>query len=289
MFGNRQNKNRCPDTFYTTVDNPFDGENLACIDHELAGPLIHADREVLGGVYIPTEARDPRSVVVDSDDRPEIYETFTQKAKELATNSRGRINSFALLRTTNDVVRQEMVRLFRKRKTVESWDESTSERDGRGYARLSDYMEGFGSPESHHLALAAAATLEKLIVEGELNGQVSLETGARFDQNDVHNKDKQSVRCWVRLTDQLGKVWILDPKENYVGSLEESSGKTRWTDYRRPEDYTTEYEADENITDIRSERHRRLGLTAVAALTGSFFHKGRHRKRAGSSTIEKTA
>lgn len=75
-----------------------------------------------------------------------------------------------------------------------------------------------------HQALLAGYLLEKLVDDGYLRGQVSVE------RNFV--KDKGG-HVWVRYTTHEGKEIIIDPAQHFIGYLEDVDPEDRWF-YKRP-------------------------------------------------------
>ncbi|EKD64692.1 MAG: hypothetical protein ACD_50C00323G0007, partial [uncultured bacterium] len=74
-------------------------------------------------------------------------------------------------------------------------------------------------------ALLAGYLLEKLTQEGILGGKVSV------DRNFIEGR---GGHAWVRYTNSREEVFILDPAQDYKGTLKDAP-KNGW-DYRRPED-----------------------------------------------------
>lgn len=77
-------------------------------------------------------------------------------------------------------------------------------------------------------ALLTAYVLERLVGEGRLKGRVSV------DRNIDHAV--AGGHAWSRFTDENGQVYIVDPAQQYVGTIEETYTKTNKWDYRRTED-----------------------------------------------------
>ncbi|MFH0779823.1 MAG: hypothetical protein V1928_03090 [Parcubacteria group bacterium] len=76
-----------------------------------------------------------------------------------------------------------------------------------------------------HQALLSAYVLEKLINDGYLQGQVSV------DRNKVKSR---GGHAWARFTDKDGEITIIDAAQNFCGKMEDA-GQFRWK-YARPED-----------------------------------------------------
>lgn len=91
--------------------------------------------------------------------------------------------------------------------------------------RLGIYIaEGAGV--CRHQALLAAYLLEKLKLDGKINGVASI------DRNYIK---AFGGHAWVRYTNSKGDVYIIDPAQDFIGSLEDAEKKGKWS-YKRPED-----------------------------------------------------
>ncbi len=77
-----------------------------------------------------------------------------------------------------------------------------------------------------HQALLSGYLLEKLVDNKVLHGKVSVE------RNVIRGRGGHS---WVRYTNSAGNIYILDPAQKFIGTLEESKKNSHW-DYRRPEE-----------------------------------------------------
>jgi len=77
-----------------------------------------------------------------------------------------------------------------------------------------------------HQSLLAGYLLEKLVNDNVLHGKVSVE------RNFIPGEGGHS---WVRYTNSAGDVYILDPAQHFIGTLEEAKRGACW-DYRRPKE-----------------------------------------------------
>lgn len=77
-----------------------------------------------------------------------------------------------------------------------------------------------------HQSLLVGYLLEKLVGDKVLRGKVSVE------RNFIPGEGGHS---WVRYTSSAGDVYILDPAQHFIGTLEEAKRRAFW-DYRRPEE-----------------------------------------------------
>lgn len=82
----------------------------------------------------------------------------------------------------------------------------------------------FGGGVCRHQALFVAYLFERLIKEGKLRGQVSVDRSYKGG----------SGHAWVRYTNSAGEIFIFDPASNYTERLTKIA-KRPW-DYKRPEE-----------------------------------------------------
>lgn len=95
--------------------------------------------------------------------------------------------------------------------------------DERKPIPLTNYFQG---GVCKHQALLAAYLLEKLVNAGALRGKVSFDSN-RFFVFGGH--------AWVRYTNSVGTVFIIDPSQNYCDQLSPVDQDRRWQ-YERPEE-----------------------------------------------------
>lgn len=264
MFKNRHDKN-----FYSAYNvGPDSLGGLLEINDALGSHLIRDDTTVIDGVYIPTETSDWRTVKVDYAENHEVYDRLLGKARAEATTESGHLKRCELPKAIYKTVRREMnspiKKVLGKKQPEFDWENIDAGSKDGWMVNLSDYVK-LGKGESHHQALIAAALLEKLIDEETLHGNVRVETGTRFNQNDV---DDHEVHAWVRYTKPGGRALILDPKKGYFGKLEDSLTKVSWDYFHYGE--REEYEA---------RRHRRLGIAVMKGYRNGDEGHGRASKR----------
>lgn len=84
-----------------------------------------------------------------------------------------------------------------------------------------------GKGVCRHQALLASYYLERAISGGYMSGRVSV------DRNYVEGR---GGHAWARYTDSSGEVYIIDPAQNFVGTLKESKGRSDTWNYSRPEE-----------------------------------------------------
>ena len=95
---------------------------------------------------------------------------------------------------------------------------------------LSIYIdEGVGV--SRHQALLTATIIEILHNRGILNGLASVEHNNEWKEN-----GENGGHAWVRYTDSIGSVFVLDVAKNFFGTLEESQERDDGWNYLHPED-----------------------------------------------------
>lgn len=60
--------------------------------------------------------------------------------------------------------------------------------------------------------------------------------GGRISIDRNEDTDVAEGHAWARFTDETGEVYIIDPAQEYVGTLKAAVDKDRWA-YSRTEDY----------------------------------------------------
>ncbi|MBI5622100.1 hypothetical protein HY933_04535 [Candidatus Falkowbacteria bacterium] len=180
-------------------------------------PIIGRDTPIGGGVYLGEEAREAIVVTKDGEKTERIFQKLLKKTRprDQSTEPPER----ATLETTFDITRRALK--WNDKKVAKLLAENNIKQD-RKVA-----LEGFvraGVGVCRHTALLAGYYIEKLIAEGRLHGNVSV------DRNYI---DQRGGHAWVRYTNPAGQVVILDPARNYLGSLEDAPEDARWI-YERP-------------------------------------------------------
>ena len=93
-------------------------------------------------------------------------------------------------------------------------------------ANLGLFLED-GKGVCRHMALAASWLGGEAYLHGSLDGQLTAEVNQR-------NKDgNRDAHEWARYTSASGEVYIIDPAQNFFGTLAEASVKAGW-EYFRP-------------------------------------------------------
>jgi hypothetical protein len=196
---------------------------------------INRDTPIIGGVYEGSYGGE--AIVVDYERNPRYIDAAVEKVLEASRGEDGRIRKGHVLGAVYDRVSADMRydsdavdRLFEK------------DLGGVDHRKVSlnsyivgDQKGGFG--ECRHQALFAGAILERLIDDGVMNGQVSVERNRVRRRGD----DKYDGHSWVRYTSSSGDVCIIDIAQHKFGPLETMIERNRqnpdrnW-DYARRED-----------------------------------------------------
>lgn len=82
-------------------------------------------------------------------------------------------------------------------------------------------------------AVLCAYLVERLVDEGKIEGKVSI------DRNMDRSVDGGG-HAWARFTAPDGTVYIMDPAQHFVGTLEKAQKNGKRWDYRRTEDMMRE-------------------------------------------------
>lgn len=218
----RRLENTLPDTFFqeVTPDQRFQGIKLY-----QGRPVIGRDRPIDGGVYLVNGAGE--ACVVDSK-KDAVLETYYQyflANLKRQVESRGlRINQLAL----DAVYEEAMQKMPWSMNRVQALNKKLGVLDFSPEPKkisLAVYITN-GAGVCRHEALYAGFLLERLKKDGHIMGNVSV------DRNWVEGK---GGHAWVRYTNRLGQIFILDPAQQFVGSLDEIDPRQHWF-YKRPED-----------------------------------------------------
>lgn len=183
-------------------------------------PLIGRDLPILGGVYIGAGGRE--AIVVDEKYGKllPIYQELLNR-QEQVVQSGGKFKDGLLNEVWN--ITKEYLPYNDQVLEVIDQDYSGGKKDYK--ITLDTYIDR-GGGVCRHQALLAGYLIEKLGKEGMVKGQVSV------DRNSIPGK---GGHAWVRYTNSGGKVFIIDPAQDYIGPLESDDNTSRWF-YERPED-----------------------------------------------------
>lgn len=186
-------------------------------------PVIHRDTPINGGVYLGAGARE--AIVVDDkkdlDTRGEsnldkAYQRLLEKLRKI--KSEGKNIKGYFLEEVYKLVLEEMPYDLEKVERIQD----QLDPDQKIY--LSHFFDG---GVCRHQALLAGYLLERLAKDGIAGGKVSI------DRNSIEGK---GGHAWVRYTNSIGKVFIIDVAQEYLGPLKDIAiPEDRWF-YERPED-----------------------------------------------------
>ena len=203
-------------------------------EEKFAGrPVIHRDSPINGGVYLGSGIRE--AIVVD-DTKDQILREVYEKFRSLLPQDVAQAKQNALF-TAWQLTQQEI---------PYKGDDAVAQLHQRLNVAAADTKIQLGiyilnkTGVCRHEALLAGYFLEKLIKEGILTGKVSI------DRNTIKGR---GGHAWVRYTNSIGEVFIIDPAQKYIGRLKEAP-KDGW-DYRRPEDIA------------RDNRRKALGIARI--------------------------
>lgn len=206
--------------------------------------IIREDSDVDGGVYLGRGKRE--AIVVDSKKYDEVDRMY-EKAKNKARDSSGKVNKHPALNAAYRVAVEEFSpsdneidRLVERYGNLEDQGIESVE-DMRDEAYLAckiaehhgvendgkialDVFSSEGVGVCRHRALAAGAIIEKFQEDGILTGEVSI------DRNSIGKYG----HAWVRYENSGGDVFVIDPTQEKIKSLEETEDD--FWDYGRPED-----------------------------------------------------
>ena len=178
-------------------------------------PIIGRDSKINGGVYVGGGERE--AVVVDDIKQPELQDAYRELLKRRKNQALHGIDF-------KDGILEEVFDLTRE---ILPYDENKVDNITRNLSHdekvaLSVFINEKGGV-CRHQALLAGYLLEKLRNDGYVRGIASI------DRNFVPGEGGHS---WVRYVNSVGKVFVIDPAQDYIGSLEDA-GKDRWQ-YERP-------------------------------------------------------
>lgn len=206
---------------------------------EYAGrPKIARDTPINGGVY-PVGGTHGEALVIDDEKYPkELDQVYDKVLETLATVEPTRISldaikSWAKIRkgseTSDDSLTQHTLEeVLSVVENTLKYNLAATNRIASDYQKVSlnTYIhEGVGVCRTQ--AALSAYVIERLIKDGRMNGQVSI------DRNLDH--DVAGGHAWARYRSADGQVYIIDPAQHYVGTIESTYGTSKW-DYRRSED-----------------------------------------------------
>ena len=184
-------------------------------------PIIARDTKINGGVYMVGGMGE--ALVVDDKKYEQLNKTYSEFTKRAAGWFGKSIKADQKFFKRLLGFSQERL-LYNLKKTEEIADQYSADQK----ISLDIFLDA-GVGVCRHQAVLGAYLLEKMIGEGLIKGQVSV------DRNIIQG---QGGHAWIRYTDENGRVMIIDPAQDYVGPLEDIK-KDRWF-YERPEDLSLE-------------------------------------------------
>ncbi len=202
-------------------------ELISELAHKHRGrPIIARNMPIDGGVYLTVTGGvnttpHGEAIVVDSEKQPELKAAYAQlqrilKRQKLFSRFTGKGGS--TIQTVYDYVRKRLPYDLPLVKKVEA---AVGRSDKVALAAYLNY----GGGVCRHQALFAGFLLERLIKEDQFRGSISV------DRSFVPRK---GGHAWTRYTSPSGQVIIIDPAQNFVGTLKEAmEQKKRWP-YARP-------------------------------------------------------
>jgi hypothetical protein len=203
-------------------------------------PIIARDTPINGGVYPVGHSRGEALVIDDQkypDELNKVYDTLIQdihagNPKNLMLRGIKR----ALINKPTERNTEILKYVFNNVYDVLRYDIVATESLAINSQKiaLNNYIhEGVGVCRTQ--AVLSAYLVERLVKDGYLDGRISI------DRNERHKIDGDSGgHAWARFTDKDGKVFIIDPAQRYVGSLDDSRKIQANWDYRRTEDMVNE-------------------------------------------------
>ncbi len=197
--------------------------------------LVNRDTAINRGVYV-VGGRHGEALVIDDEKYPKELNDVYLRVTEAIQNQHEK--PFNPIRALKKAIRQpegaesvlpELESVFGVVSDVLRYDIAATDelaRDGQKIALNSYISEGVGVCRTQ--ATLCAYVIERMIGDGMLKGRVSI------DRNEAVVDGRRGGHAWARFADESGQVFIIDPAQKYVGSLEVVSDKG-WA-YRRTED-----------------------------------------------------
>ncbi|MEI7603754.1 MAG: hypothetical protein WCJ19_01925 [bacterium] len=217
------------DTDY--IQDSFVEENVTKQISKMQGRrLIYRDQRIEGGAFISglnSAGKIAKELlVVDSTLGKKGSGVYTKAYLELEKELNARRgkesapNQGALLRSVYDVTNDTL------KESSDGVDKIINKYGVGSKIDLSFFMnEGVGV--CRHMALLSAWLIEKLITEGKIKGNISV------DRNYIEGR---GGHAWARFTSDAGQVFIIDPAQHYVGPLINLNPKPNMWDYKRETD-----------------------------------------------------
>jgi len=181
-------------------------------------PVISRDTSINGGVYLGANERND-AIVVDDQDYPDLNKVFARFLQRYIEGNDHYKNNLLqeILEFTQEIIPYNQ-------NSENTMSQQLKEADKK--VSLTNYFYRGGA--CRHQALLAGYLLERLKREGFVKGRASI------DRNTIQGK---GGHAWIRYVNSSGEVYIIDPAQDYVGTLEEANVDADWS-YGRPEKRT---------------------------------------------------
>ncbi len=183
--------------------------------------MIARDTPINGGVYVCMDSQGQvEAVVVDDKTQKELDEVYKRLLSRSQSNMAAARKGFkrVILKDVFELVQEELPYDLERSTTLASEDM----RIGRKIAL--EVFVGHKAGVCRHQALLAAYLLERLKKERRINPK-SVSVDRNYKEGLGH--------CWVRYTNSVGDVFIIDPAMRFFGKLDDENKP--WG-YERPED-----------------------------------------------------
>lgn len=185
-------------------------------------PIIARDTPINGGVYLGSGERE--AIVVDDQKYPQELNQAYQELRRKMEQEKG--GGKGIFEHVNDVAKEALggsENLAEIGKKVDQLVESLTKKYGPDTkVALNDFIKEKAGL-CRHRSLLAGYLIERLVNEGVLRGNVSI------DRNYLPN---EGGHAWVRWeAARTHQVFIIDPSMNYVGRIE--NAPKDWN-YQRP-------------------------------------------------------
>jgi hypothetical protein len=179
------------------------------IDHKVLG---RRSKEIQNGVYLGGSARE--AIVVDGDSEALEYAYDKLYARIIPDNPEQHLlrNTPAILNTVEEVVQSLM-----------DYEPDRTEELSQAHAQdqlinLSTYVEA-GVGVCRHQGLLAAYLLERLVLDGVLDGTVAIERNTIPDGGGTH--------AWATFAEG-NELYVVDPAQGFTGTKAQARTQERW-------------------------------------------------------------
>lgn len=210
---------------------------------------IGRDTPLAEGVYEGSYGGE--AIVVNLESEPDTFNYYYELARQRAINqTTGQIDKSLIMQSVFDTVRATM--RYDQAAVDNIFQRGLKGRNGAKIALSAYINEGVGV--CRHQALFAGALLERFKVDGLVRGQVSVDRNMVRRSSDMD--DKYDGHAWVRYTNSVGNVFIIDVAQKKIDSLENlmaqraANPSTTW-EYARPEDKVNAQQVGQPVQSIQ--------------------------------------